>query len=115
MELRPGADDGEEARGYRARVSTRRLSSVALRDVRPRDVRIAAMSAFIQIGGTLGASSHARSHGANGCWWASSCHAPKHVGALAFVLLAMGPVSLLVRRAYPRGVLLFTFAVTLIY
>jgi len=72
------------------------------------------MAAFIQIGGTLGASAHSHGRG-HGCWWASSCRPPTHLDALAFVLLAIGPVALLIRRAYPRGVLLVTFAVTLAY
>jgi signal transduction histidine kinase len=84
----------------------------ALRDIRPRDVRIAAIVAAVQIGGTIGSSQR---HGHHGCWWTSSCSAPTHLDALAVVLMAIGPVTLLVRRRYPRAVLATVFAVGLLY
>jgi signal transduction histidine kinase len=84
----------------------------ALRDIRPRDVRIAAIVAAVQIGGTIGASHR---HGHHGCWWASSCSAPTHLDALAVVLMAIGPIALLGRRRYPRAVLATVFAVGLLY
>jgi signal transduction histidine kinase len=82
--------------------------------VRPRDVRIVGITALIQIGGTFGAASHHRG-GRYSCWWASSCRAPHAVDLLAVVLLALGPLLLLVRRRYPREVLAAVFAVTLVY
>jgi signal transduction histidine kinase len=84
----------------------------ALRDIRLRDVRIAAIVAAVQIGGTIGAS-HRRGH--HGCWWTSSCSAPAHLDALAVVLMALGPIALLLRRRYPRAVLATVFAVGLLY
>jgi signal transduction histidine kinase len=85
-----------------------------LRGIRPRDIRIAAIAAVIQIGVTAGATHH-HPHGGQGCWWASSCAASNHLDALGIVLLALGPLALVFRRLYPRGVLAFVFAVTLIY
>jgi signal transduction histidine kinase len=85
-----------------------------LRHLRPRDIRVAAIAGAFQIGGTAGATSH-RSGGSHGCWWASSCTASSHLDTLAVVLLALGPVALVVRRRYPRGVLAVVFAVTLVY
>ena len=38
-----------------------------------------------------------------------------HLNAAAVVLLALGPAALLLRRAHPRAVLAFVFAVTLLY
>ena len=83
-----------------------------LRDIRPRDVRIVAIVAAVQIGGTIGAS-HRQGH--HGCWWASSCSAPTHLDALAVVLMALGPIALLFRRRYPRGVLVVVFSIALLY
>jgi signal transduction histidine kinase len=90
-----------------------RTVASALRGVGPWDIRLAAIVAAIQIAGSVGASH--RGHGERGCWWASSCEAPTHLNAGAFVLLALGPLALLVRRRYPRAVLLFVFSVTLVY
>jgi signal transduction histidine kinase len=84
----------------------------ALRDIRPRDVRIAAIVAAVQIGGTIGASHR---HGHHGCWWTSSCSAPTHLDAFAVALMALGPIALLLRRRYPRAVLATVFAVGLLY
>jgi signal transduction histidine kinase len=84
----------------------------ALRDIRPRDVRIAAIVAAVQIAGSIG-ESHRR--GTHSCWWASSCHAATHLGAVAIGLLALGPLALLFRRRYPRAVLLGVFAVAALY
>jgi signal transduction histidine kinase len=84
----------------------------ALRDIRLRDVRIAAIVAAVQVGGTVGASHR---HGHHGCWWTSSCSAPAHLDALAVVLMALGPIALLLRRRYPRAVLAAVFAVGLLY
>ena len=64
--------------------------------------------------GSVGASAH-RHGGAHDCWWASSCAAPNHLDAGAFVLLALGPLALLFRRRHPRAVLAFVFLVTLVY
>jgi signal transduction histidine kinase len=103
--LHPQADDHRRRRGYRPAVNW-------LRDIRPRDVRIAAIVAAVQIGGTIGAS-HRHAH--HGCWWASSCSAPTHLDALAVVLMALGPIALLLRRRYPRAVLAAVFAIGLLY
>jgi signal transduction histidine kinase len=85
----------------------------AVRDIRRLDVRVVGIAAAIQIAGTVGAS---HNHGeAHGCWWASSCKTPTHLDAGAFVLLALGPPALVLRRRYPRAVLLFVFAVTVPY
>jgi signal transduction histidine kinase len=84
----------------------------ALRDIRVRDLRIAAIVAAVQIGGTVGASHR---HGHHGCWWTATCSAPTHVDALAVILMALGPLALLVRRRYPRAVLVAVFAIGLLY
>jgi len=73
------------------------------------------MAAAIQLAGTAGAASHQRHGGQHDCWWASSCSAPTHLDGVAFALLALGPLALVLRRTYPRGVLLAVFAVTLAY
>ena len=78
-------------------------------------MRIAVTVAAIQIGATVGAAAHQTGQRHHGCWWAASCTVPRHLGVAAFVLLACGPVALLVRRRYPRAVLLFVFGVTLLY
>jgi signal transduction histidine kinase len=83
-----------------------------LRDLRPRDVRIAAIVAAVQIAGSIG-ESHRRGH--HGCWWASSCHVSTHLGVGAIVLLSLGPLALLLRRRYPRAVLLGVLAVAALY
>jgi signal transduction histidine kinase len=79
------------------------------------DVRVAAIAAAAQIGGSIGASSHQHTHRHFGCWWQSTCTLPQHLDVVAFVLLAAGPVALLIRRRYPRAVFLYVFAVTLLY
>jgi signal transduction histidine kinase len=115
---RPAADDGASWRGYRPLVTTFLAKApAALRDfrLRPRDIRIAAVAAAIQIGGTAGASGHGYARGRHGCWWASSCKAPTHLDAAAFVLLAIGPVALLARRRHPRAVLAVAFVASLLY
>jgi signal transduction histidine kinase len=76
---------------------------------------MAAVVAAIQIGGTIGAAAHQHGHRHRGCWWAASCTVPRHLGVAAFVLLACGPLALIVRRRYPRAVFIFVFAVTLLY
>ncbi len=84
----------------------------ALRGIRPWDVRLAAITVALQIPGTVGASHR---HGEHDCWWASSCQSPTHLNAGAFALLVLGPLALVVRRRYPRAVLVFVFLVTLLY
>lgn len=86
-----------------------------LRGIRRSDIRIAALAAIVQIGGTLGASGHRHGTGRNGCWWASSCQAATHLNVVALLLLAFGPLALLVRRRHPRAVLAAIFAATLLY
>ncbi len=94
------------------------MGSIAavVRRLGPRDVRIAGIALAVQIGGTIGVNHHyINTQHRAACWWVSSCKAPHHLDALAFVLLAVGPVALLVRRGLPRGVMLFVLAVTLAY
>jgi signal transduction histidine kinase len=105
--VHPGVDDGAEQRVYRALVRPRLLEGI-----RPRDFRIAAIAAAVQIAGTFGEASH---HPRNGCWWSSSCHAWTHLDGWAVALLALGPLALVLRRRYPREVLLATFAITVAY
>ena len=73
------------------------------------------MAAAVQIAGTLAATGHRDARGNHGCWWATSCRVPSHLGTAAVVLLALGPLALLVRRVHPSGVLLFVFSVTVAY
>ena len=86
-----------------------------LRGIRLRDIRLTAVVAAIQIGATVGESSHSHGHMQHGCWWAATCTLPRHLDALAIVLLAFGPLALLFRCRYPRAVFGFTFGVTLLY
>jgi signal transduction histidine kinase len=81
------------------------------RAIRPRDVGVAVAVAAVQIGGTVAAASH-RHHG---CWWGADCAAGTHLDALAFVLLAIGPLGLVFRRRHPAAVLGIVFAATLLY
>ncbi len=83
--------------------------------LRRSDIRIAVIAAAIQIGASSGAAAHGHGHGGHSCWWASSCQTPSQLDPLAYMLLALGPVALLVRRQHPRAVLAFVFAVTLVY
>ncbi len=79
------------------------------------DIRLAAIAAAVQIGGTLGASDHRQAPGQHGCWWSSSCHAATHLNVVGVALLAFGPVALLARRSQPRAVLGAIFAAALLY
>ncbi len=74
---------------------------------------MAVIAAVIQIGATTGSAAHG--HGRHVCWWASSCQAPSHLDAVAYALLALGPLALVFRRRHPRAVLAFVFGVTLVY
>ena len=67
----------------------------------PFDVALAAVVAALQIGGTCAASRHQTGRLA--------------FDALAFILLAAGPLALLARRRAPDAVLVFVFLVTLAY
>ena len=79
------------------------------------DIRLAAVAAVIQVGGTLGASGHRQAHGHHGCWWSSSCHAATQLDVVGVALLAIGPLALLVRRRHPRAALAAIFAAALLY
>ncbi|HXD65624.1 MAG TPA: sensor histidine kinase [Solirubrobacteraceae bacterium] len=92
-----------------------RFAHRALPGTRPMDIRLAAVAAAIQIGGTLGASGHRQAQGDHGCWWSSSCHAATQLDVLGVVLLAIGPLALLVRPRHPRGALAVIFAAALLY
>jgi len=81
--------------------------------IRRSDVRLAAVCAVIQIGGTVGAAHHA-SH-MHSCWWASGCRPATQLDVGAYALLALGPLALVLRRRYVRQVLAFVFAVTAAY
>src|SRR5438876_9876466 len=70
-------------------------------DVRRHDVAVAALVGVVQVVGTALASRHETSHRA--------------LDALAFVLLAAGPLALLARRRAPAAVLVFVFGVTTVY
>jgi signal transduction histidine kinase len=83
------------------------------RNVRSVDVVVAIVAAAVQIGGTALAAAHR--HGNQGCWWGSNCAVPRHLDALAFVLLAIGPLALLARRRHPVAVLAVVFGATLLY
>lgn len=91
------------------------MLATSLRGVRSRDLRIAAVAALIQIGGTVGATNHRHLAGRHGCWWTSSCTPPHRLDALAVTLLVLGPLALVVKRRYPRAVLAAVLAVTVIY
>jgi signal transduction histidine kinase len=76
---------------------------------------MAAVVALVQIGGTIGVASHQHIHRHQSCWWATSCTVPRHLNVLAFVLLASGPLAIILRRRYPRAVFVFVFAITVLY
>jgi signal transduction histidine kinase len=81
--------------------------------IRRSDLRLAVMCGAIQIAVTAGAAHHvSRTHG---CWWASACRPATGLDAGAYVLLALGPLALVVRRRYVREVLAFVFVVTAVY
>ncbi|HZE06491.1 MAG TPA: hypothetical protein VE127_14775, partial [Solirubrobacteraceae bacterium] len=69
----------------------------ALRGIRPRDLRLAIVAGVIQIGATAGATRHRPANGHGVCWWTSSCTASTHLDAVAVVLLALGPLALIVK------------------
>jgi signal transduction histidine kinase len=98
----------------KVRAAASELGDFGRPDIRPRDIRISAIVAAIQIAGSVGASAHHQG-GPHACWWASSCTAAKHLDGGAFVLLALGPLALLFRRRNPRAVLAFVFLATLVY
>ena len=76
-------------------------------------MRLAVVCGVIQIGAATGVAHHTSRM--NTCWWASACQPTTKLDAGAYVLLALGPLALLLRRRYPREVLAFVFAVTAAY
>jgi signal transduction histidine kinase len=78
--------------------------------VRPRDVRLAASVAAIEIAATVGAG-----HGHHWCWWAATCTARHRVSAGGLVLLALAPAALALRGRWPRQTLAAVFAVNVGY
>jgi signal transduction histidine kinase len=84
-----------------------------LRGIRPTDLAIAVAVAAVQVGGTALAAGH--QHGQRHCFLASDCAAAKSLDALAYVLLALGPVALLARRRHPRAVFATVFCATLLH
>ena len=88
------------------------------RDARRRPAATAARSAVERHRPGRAAAGHAcdrpPSAGAHpGAWWGSTAVHPLDWGA--YVLLCVGPLALLAKRAYPRGVLAVVFAATATY
>lgn len=79
----------------------------------PRDLAVALAVGAVQIGGSVMATANQNAH--NSCWWGSSCVAPRHLDALGFALLAIGPLALVARRRHPARVLVVVFCATLLY
>jgi len=69
-------------------------------DVSRSDVVVAGVVAVVQLVGTSAAAHHHGNHA---------------IGVAGYLLLAVGPVALVVRRRYPVEVLVVTFGVTLLY
>jgi signal transduction histidine kinase len=81
--------------------------------LRPRDVVVAAVVLAIQLAVTAGAVGHHRAIGHPGCWW-GACSATR-LGPGAYLLLAIGPLALVVRRLLPRTVLAVAFLCAAVY
>ena len=79
--------------------------------LRPRDLMLSAGVLAVQLVGTHAISRHRGTSGHG--WWAAS--AVTHLDALGYALLCVGPLALLAKRAYPRAVLAFVFAITVAY
>ena len=94
-------------------LTTRRLQRAL--GVTRRDVRLAAAVGVVEIGGTALIAAHAHYDRHQSCWLGSSCRPPAHLNAIAFLLVAIGPVALLARRRHPAEVLGVVFAATLTY
>jgi signal transduction histidine kinase len=92
---------------------SRRWSAPALAPIPRRDRRVSVGVGVVQIVGTL-VLTHHLDHGHQGCWW-GPCHGSGRFDAGALVLLAVGPVALLVRRRYPVPVLAVVFTATVVY
>jgi hypothetical protein len=96
-------------------VSDRHGSDEALairRRRQQRDLLLSAVVLAVQLAGTHAiARHHPDAH--PGEWWATSAVRPLDWGA--YVLLCLGPVALLPKRAYPRAVLAVVFAATAAY
>ena len=67
----------------------------------------------IQLAVTAGPVAHRMSAAHSACWW-GSC-ASTRLDAGAYVLLAVGPLALVARRAFPRAVLAIVFVATTVY
>ncbi|HEY5427890.1 MAG TPA: histidine kinase [Solirubrobacteraceae bacterium] len=78
-----------------------------------RDVRLALAVAVVQIVGTV-AIQHRNVHAHQACWW-GPCHRARGLDPGAYLLLAIGPVALLLRRRVPLGVLGVVFTATIVY
>jgi signal transduction histidine kinase len=83
------------------------------RAVRRRDVLLSLGVAVLQIAGTALIRQHT-AHSHQGCWW-GPCDVAQRLDAGALVLLAIGPLALLVRRRFPVPVLLIVFTATIVY
>jgi signal transduction histidine kinase len=78
-----------------------------------RDVRLSLAVAAVQILGTV-AIRHHNGHGHPACWW-GRCRSAQGLDPGAYLLLAIGPVALLLRRRFPVGVLAVVFTATIVY
>jgi signal transduction histidine kinase len=79
---------------------------------RQRDLLLSAVVLAVQLGGTHAiARHHGGAHG--NAWWASTAVHSLDWGA--YLLLFVGPVALLAKRAHPRAVLAVVFAATAAY
>jgi signal transduction histidine kinase len=95
------------------RVSSGRRLRTALSTIRPIDLALTVALVAVQVAATALVAGHQTAD--HSCWWGSDCAAPTHLDAGAFVLLAVGPLALQVRRRHPAPVLAVVFAATLLY
>ena len=110
--LRRPADDDAARRGYRRHVHD--IGDRILRRLGPRDFAVAIGVLVVQVAVTAGSVGHHRAatHPV-GCWWGACTQT--HLGAGAYILLVIGPLALVVRRLFPRPVLLIVFLATAVY
>jgi signal transduction histidine kinase len=79
---------------------------------RRRDLLLSVVVLAVQLSGTHALARH-HSGAHPGAWWGSTAVRP--LDFLAYLLLCVGPVALLAKRAYPRAVLAVVFAATAAY
>lgn len=107
--MRPAGDDGAARRGYRPPVS----EPGGRAQIRRSDIALAVVVAAIQLGASAGRPGQHPAEPLRGCLWGPCV--PTRLDGWGYLLLALGPAALLVRRAHPRGVLAFAFVVTAAY